>query len=75
MQSLWMIAASFLFACMGVCVKLAAQDYSAAEIVFYRSAISLVLMLFLVRLRGIPLATPHWQSQFWRGASGSMEIA
>jgi len=74
MQSLWMIAASFLFACMGVCVKLAVQEFSAAEIVFYRSAISLVLMLVLVRLRGIPLATPHWRSQFWRGISGFFSL-
>ena len=74
MQSLWMIAASFLFACMGVCVKLAAQDFSAAEIVFYRSSISLVLMLVLVCLRGIPLATPHWRSQFWRGISGFVSL-
>jgi hypothetical protein len=44
MQSLWMIAASFLFACMGVCVKLAAETHSAVEITFYRSFISLILM-------------------------------
>jgi drug/metabolite transporter (DMT)-like permease len=57
MQSLWMIAASFLFACMGVCVKLAAETHSAVEITFYRSFISLILMFGLVRLRGVPLAT------------------
>ena len=44
-----MVAASFLFACMGVCVKLAADTFSAPEIVFYRSAISLVLMFGLMR--------------------------
>jgi drug/metabolite transporter (DMT)-like permease len=70
MQSLWMIAASFCFACMGVCVKLAAESFSAAEIVFYRSSISLMLMLALVRLRGIPIATPHWRFQLLRAGSG-----
>jgi S-adenosylmethionine uptake transporter len=55
MQSLWMIAASFLFACMGVCVKLAAETHSAVEITFYRSFISLILMFGLVRLRGVSL--------------------
>jgi drug/metabolite transporter (DMT)-like permease len=70
MQSLWMIVASFCFACMGVCVKLAAESFSAAEIVFYRSAISLLLMLVLVRLRNIPLATPHWRFQLQRAVSG-----
>lgn len=70
MQSLWMIAASFLFACMGVCVKLAAATHSAVEITFWRSAISLILMFGLVRLRGVPLETPHWRWQIARGAVG-----
>ncbi len=32
MQSLWMLAASALFACMAVCVKLGASLFSAALI-------------------------------------------
>ena len=74
MQSLWMIAASFLFASMGVCVKLAGQYFSTAEIVFYRSAIALLLMFALVRVRGIPIATPNWRFQLWRGASGFVSL-
>lgn len=74
MQSLWMIAASFFFACMGVCVKLAADAFSAPEVVFYRSVISLVLMFILVRLRGVPIATPHWRFQLWRSASGFVSL-
>ena len=70
MQSLWMIAASFLFACMGVCVKLAAQTHSAVEITFYRSFISLLLMFGLVRLRGVSLRTAQWRWQVTRGAVG-----
>jgi len=70
MQSLWMIAASFLFACMGVCVKFAAQTHSAVEITFYRSFISLILMFGLVRLHGVPLATPYLRWQITRGAVG-----
>ena len=70
MQSLWMIAASLLFACMGVCVKFAAETHSAVEITFYRSFISLILMFGLVRLRGVLLATPHWRWQVTRGAVG-----
>ncbi len=74
MQSLWMIVASFLFACMGVCVKLAADTFSAPEIVFYRSVISLVLMIGLMRLSGISFATPHPRVQFLRGASGFVSL-
>ena len=74
MQSLWMIAASFLFACMGVCVKFAAADFSAGEIVLYRSVISLLLMFVIVRVRGIAIATPHWRFQLWRSASGFVSL-
>jgi S-adenosylmethionine uptake transporter len=59
---------------MGVCVKLAAEFFSAAEIVFYRSAISLFLMLVLVRLRGVPIATLYWRFQLWRSASGFVSL-
>jgi len=74
MQSLWMIAASFLFACMGVCVKFAAQTHSAVEITFYRSFISLILMFGLVRLNGVPLATPHLRWQITRGTVGFIAL-
>jgi drug/metabolite transporter (DMT)-like permease len=70
MQSLWMLVASLLFACMGVCVKLAAETHSAVEITFYRSFISLLIMFVLVRLRGVRLATPHWRWQISRGVVG-----
>jgi S-adenosylmethionine uptake transporter len=70
MQSLWMNAASFLFACMGVCVKFAAQTHTAVEITFYRSFISLILMYGLVRLRGVSLKTTQWRWQVTRGAVG-----
>lgn len=75
MQSLWMVAASLLFACMGVCVKFASQaGFSAAEIVFYRCAIALVLMTLMVRLRGVSLKTTHWGFQLKRGVSGFLAL-
>ncbi len=55
MQSLWMILASFSFAVMGVCVKLASATFSAPEIVFYRAAISLLCYFYAISL--LPLAT------------------
>ena len=74
MQSLWMIAASVLFACMGVCVKLAATTHSAVEITFYRSFISLLIMFGLVRLRGVSLRTEHWRWQITRGMVGFLAL-
>lgn len=65
-----MLLASLLFACMGVCVKLAAGTHSAVEITFYRAFISLILMFAIVWLRGVSLATPHWRWQVTRGAVG-----
>ncbi|MGB8883874.1 MAG: DMT family transporter [Azonexus sp.] len=74
MQSLWMLVASLLFACMGVCVKLAAETHSAVEITFYRSFVSLLIMFVLVRLHGVRLATPHWRWQVSRGVIGFAAI-
>lgn len=74
MQSLWMIAASFFFACMGVCVKLASAKYAAAEIVFYRSFINLLCVLLLVKVRGIPIRTPLWRLHLGRSVSGCVSL-
>ncbi|MEI7613142.1 MAG: DMT family transporter [Betaproteobacteria bacterium] len=74
MQSLWMIVASFCFACMGVCVKLASDAFSATEIVFYRSIISLCFMLGVVHVRRVRLRTPHWKFHLTRSASGFISL-
>jgi drug/metabolite transporter (DMT)-like permease len=75
MQSLWMLAASLLFASMGVCVKLASeQGFSAAEIVFYRSAISVVLMLPVLWWKKTSLVTPHWRFHLLRSISGFIAL-
>ena len=74
MQALWMIVASLLFACMGVCVKLASATHSAVEITFYRSFISLLLLCVLVRVQRVPLATPHWRWQLIRGFVGFLAV-
>jgi drug/metabolite transporter (DMT)-like permease len=62
--------ASFLFAVMGLCVKLASAQYTAGEIVFYRSLIGLVLLGVLLRARGVGLRTPVPALHFWRGLCG-----
>lgn len=74
MQSLWMIAASLLFACMGVCVKLGAGLFSAAELVFYRGFIALLLLWGFIRMNRLALATPHWRAHVRRGLSGFVSL-
>jgi drug/metabolite transporter (DMT)-like permease len=71
MSAPWlMLAASFLFATMGVCVKLASSQYSAAEIVFYRGLIGVLFIVGLVRQRGGSLRTAVPAMHFWRSISG-----
>ncbi|MBK8761216.1 MAG: DMT family transporter [Sulfuritalea sp.] len=74
MQSLWMVAASLLFACMGVCVKLAAEQFSAAELVFWRGFVATVLLGGYILARRLPLATPHARTHIVRGVSGFVSL-
>ena len=71
MSAAWlMIAASFLFATMGVCVKLAAAQYAAGEIVLYRGLVGAVLMVALARQRRGRLRTALPAMHFWRSLTG-----
>ena len=74
MQSLWMVAASLLFAGMGVCVKLGSAQFSAAELVFYRGAIALLILYAYVSLAGLTLATRHWRTHVARGLAGFISV-
>jgi S-adenosylmethionine uptake transporter len=70
MQSLWMLFASFVFAMMGVCVKLASELYSTSEIVMYRGLTGSALLFLLSRLRGDTLKTPLPLAHLTRGVIG-----
>ena len=65
-----MVGASFLFATMGVCVKLASAQYATGEIVLYRGLIGVLVMLFVSRWRGGSLKTSVPSMHFWRSLSG-----
>ncbi len=70
-----MLVAGVLFACMGVFVKLGAAYFSHVELVFYRCAIGLLLMLLLMHQQRVRLATQHWRNHAWRGLSGTIALA
>ena len=74
MGALWMLVAGFLFGCMGVFVKLGANDFSNIELVFYRSLIGLIIMYAVLRQRGGTMATKHFKGHLWRGLSGSIAL-
>ncbi|MDM4767232.1 DMT family transporter [Pelomonas sp. SE-A7] len=69
-SSLLMIAASFLFATMSVCVKLASSDYGAGEIVMYRGLVGVAMIALMARVHGLSLRTTVPAMHFWRSLSG-----
>ncbi|HEX6364241.1 MAG TPA: DMT family transporter [Albitalea sp.] len=71
MSAAWlMIVASFLFATMSVCVKLASAHYGTGEIVFYRSLVGALMIGVLSRWQGAELRTPVPAMHFWRSVTG-----
>lgn len=66
----WMLAASFLFACMGVCVKVAAEFFPAAELIWWRGAIATVLILPWIVLTRRTVRSHHLRLHLLRGGSG-----
>ncbi|MDR7268552.1 S-adenosylmethionine uptake transporter [Pelomonas saccharophila] len=67
---LLMMAATLLFATMGVCVKLASEFYAASEIVMYRGLVGSVMMALLARRQGVGLKTRLPGMHLWRSISG-----
>lgn len=74
MQALWMLVASFFFATMAVCVKIASEWFNAAELVFYRGLIGMLLMWLWSRSRGEPLATRYAGMHAWRSLVGVLSL-
>lgn len=69
-----MLAAGFGFACMNVCVKFGAEYFSAAEMVFYRALLSMMLIYPLLRFSGDTVHTEHKRLHFVRGISGFLSL-
>ena len=70
MQALWMVLAAFLFASMGVCVKVASAHFSSAEMVCYRGLIGMLLLWLLARSQNVRLATRYPGMHAWRSLVG-----
>ncbi|GAA4422723.1 DMT family transporter [Acidovorax lacteus] len=74
MQALWMVLAAFLFASMGVCVKIASAYFNAAELVFYRGLIGMAILWALSRSQHITLATRYPGMHAWRSLVGVVSL-
>jgi|ERR1700674_61661 drug/metabolite transporter (DMT)-like permease len=75
MKSSWMLVAGFFFAVMGICVKLGSIEFSALELVFYRSLFGLVFIAGIIKVRGGTLATKHGRMHISRGLSGLASLS
>ncbi|RJG15361.1 DMT family transporter [Massilia cavernae] len=74
MASLWMLFASFMFAAMGVAVKLASELYSTSEIVMYRGLVGTIMLLIFVHQQGGTLRTAFPKEHLWRGFVGVVSL-
>ena len=70
MQALWMVLAAFLFASMGVCVKIASDFFNSAELVCYRGLIGMAILWLLARSQKVRLATQYPGMHTWRSLVG-----
>ena len=68
--SLWMLVAALGFAIMGALVKVGAQKFSSAELVFYRSIFGLIFIWLYIFSKKLPLATPFIFKQMSRALVG-----
>jgi drug/metabolite transporter (DMT)-like permease len=71
----WLVVGStFLFATMGVCVKVASEEFPPGEIVFWRSLTGALLMLAIARWQRGTVATRVPGMHFWRSLSGVVSL-
>ena len=74
MQALWMLAASLFFATMAVCIKIASAWFNAAELVFWRGLLGMVVMGLWARSRRTSLATAYPWMHAWRSLVGVLAL-
>lgn len=70
MKALWILAAGLCFAAMAVFVKVGAQYFATAELVLYRSIVSAVVMMVVMRHRGVDFRTTLLGMHVRRGILG-----
>ncbi len=74
-QSLWALAAAFLFSLMAAFVKLCSAELGSLELVFYRSLFGVITIGFFVWKNGLSLKTPHLSGHLKRSVLGTLSIA
>lgn len=72
--SLWMLVAALFFSIMGVLVKIGAQSFTSAELVFYRSFFGLLFIAIVTTMRGRSLATQYIDKHMSRAVLGFISL-
>ena len=74
MTSSWMLVAGFMFATMGVFVKMGAEYFGAAELAFYRSLVTLVAAFVALRVTSGTIRSPYLGMHMIRGLVGAISL-
>ena len=74
MTSSWMLVAGFLFAAMGVFVKLGAEHFGSAELAMYRSLVTIFLALALLRMHRQPVRSDFLGMHMIRSIVGTVSL-
>ena len=74
MTSSWMLVAGFLFAAMGVFIKLGAEHFDAAELALYRSLFTLLAVAGVVLVRGDTVRSAHIGMHLMRSLLGAVSL-
>lgn len=73
--SAWMVVAAASFACMSWLAAMSSQHMGAVEILFYRTAIGLLVLLPPVLMGREQVVTVHWLAHFKRSLAGYLSMA
>jgi drug/metabolite transporter (DMT)-like permease len=74
MTSSWMLVAGFLFAAMGMFVKIGAEQFGAAELAFYRSLVTLIAVSCIVVVQRGTVRSPYMGTHVIRGVVGAISL-
>ena len=74
MTSSWMLVAGFLFAAAGVLVKIGASQFSAVELAFYRSFVTMIAAFTFLRFTGQGVRSPFLGTHVIRGIVGAASL-
>jgi len=70
----WMLVATIFFSIMGLSVKLCSSDFNEYELVFYRSFISLIIIVVLMKMNGVHYHTKYNMLHFTRSFVGFLSL-